>query len=268
MSDGVKKNIMSDSWNEVKKKAIMLALTGISLFGGITKAQANNGNSDDAFFSKHKMEYSGSGFEHIGGDTLKYVNKKSSVHMNFSNGNDASTFMVEDYFRSYDMGGGYQIVLENGSITEWNSKGKYNSEEKDRLFYMVTPEGDTLDLSFYNTKDFMLGGHVDMYTGEEKLNSPEEIKANNDKWQEEMIGLAREIFGNENSGAVNAFSKFVEHEREKLELYGDNLGENGKPTIGFSEKGTERKSDYQEVTNSKKAAIKYLTSVVSAQIGR
>lgn len=185
---------MSDTIDKIKHKALPYLFAGLSLFGGVNKVQAqqNGGNIRHSVSVEQNEGFIGF-FEEL---SVTSDNKTSFLS------NDA-------YF--LDLGNGYKTLHET---TIKNNKTEMTTT-------LISPDGRKIDISFYNTKDFMLPRYFEKNNPNKEItNDPTTLKENNDRWeQSQRIAAMKEI---KNPQDREAFYMLVKQDRKQLEEGGFN----------------------------------------------
>lgn len=199
---------MGKNLDRLKKKAIGLAIVGLSLFSGVNAQAKNNNNADNEQFASVSVLH----------DATVSHNSEMRTFTDFVYAECGGKQYIMSSFASVeDLGGGYKYMH-----TSYSKNDKEKSSKT-----LIAPDGREIDLGFYTTEGFMLPAdkivHWEPMAGEkstELLNSsdPKEIKENNDRWVTQQCELASEHMNNPEDLA--AFRRLVERSRVNMESEG------------------------------------------------
>ena len=177
--------------DKIKSKALPYILAGISIFGGIKQTQAQDQVSSTLSSFHNKEVAYNAGYRSFSESLTLSFNDKSDIFIN------------SIYF--YEIGdNGYQIM----SKRQGDNKGNETSTT------MISPDGRKIDISFFNTKDFMIPPEFLVHP-ETAERDPEKIKENNDIW--EMRQRTTALKKIDNPADREAFYEYVEETRNMLE---------------------------------------------------
>lgn len=277
---------MNEVAKKIKNRTTALFLAGLSLCGGLTKTTDAAATNKQNIIEKSTSIDATHRFYKSFSDSFKSCHE--SIHMRIiTPEGKMRSFSQTKNLHIADMGDDYSIIRKSSQTVEINSEKQNFQQEYDLL--LATPRGDTLDLSFYNTKDFMLPATVDMYSGQTTVCSQDEVKAANDRWELKQQLLAQKNLKNPEDRKV--FMQFVQQERSFLEKavgeldepiivakqerthgkisnYRMTLSESGQNPEKFKSLRQQYKSIKETYNNIKKESAKKELTVASLQIQR
>lgn len=186
---------MSTFKEKLKHKALPYVIAGISIFGGVTQAEAQN--QENTILSS------------IHDTSLSYNDGFCSYTESISVQHDDKTFFWKNAVMSYEIENGYWIMQE----THGDNKGN------DFSTTMISPEGREIDINFFNTRDFLI---PPQYLSDPE-SSEKDPTENNDRWEMEMCNKADEKINN--LADREAFYAYVKETRNMLETgtFNENL---------------------------------------------
>lgn len=189
---------MSTFKEKLKHKALPYVVAGISIFGGVTQAEAQN--QETTFLSS------------IHDTSLSYNDGYCSYTESISVRHDDKTFFWENAVMSYEIGNGYQIMHEKHGDNKGN----------DFSTTMLSDDGREIDINFFNTRDLLIPPQY-LLDPESSEKDPTKIKENNDKWEMEMCKKADKKI--DNLADREAFYTYVNETRNMIEagIYNKNL---------------------------------------------
>ena len=189
---------MSTFKEKLKHKALPYVIAGISIFGGVTQAEAQN--QENTILSS------------IHDTSLSYNDGYCSYTESISVRHDDKTFFWKNAVMSYEIGNGYQIMHE----THGDNKGN------DFSTTMLSHDGREIDINFFNTGDFLVPPQY-LLDPESSEKDPTKIKENNDRWEMEMCKKADKKI--DNLADREAFYTYVKETRNMLETgtFNENL---------------------------------------------
>ena len=190
-----KGNFMNKYVERLKRKALVYTFTGLSVFGGVNKLNAQNNNTQNINISQSSYVV----------HNAKYRAYRDNINVSYGNKN----FSKSQHVMIREIGEGYSIMHELFSI---NNLGINDTKNIYRT--MLTPDGRIINLDFYDTKDAI--SLSEALNNKKYSNAPiETMKNNNYKCEMELLKKAKKKLKNKEDR--KAFAQYLKQEREFLE---------------------------------------------------